>query len=177
MSWKEKLLYLLLTLALLGLMAVYVLEFYYFKRTFEIKTMSWVAALIGLADGALLGWLLSRKTGDAVERIQVFFFCLVLTTVFAPLIASMSNRFFSPHPLRWESVVFFEQKPYISERFGLLQGETPKPRGYYLFFIREGVMRRIDNRKPLTKAYQRGDTLQIPVRKGLWGVEWVPSWP
>lgn len=167
----------MLGLSFLGLIALYALEFYYFKRTFGIKTMALVAAGIGAVIGAILGGALSRKAEDAVDRIQVFLFCIVLTAGFSPLLASLSNRLLSPHPLKWESVQFFEEKPYISERFGIMKGEKVKPRGYNLFFIRNGTLERIDNRLPLSVKPQRGDSLQIPVRKGLWGVEWVGEWP
>ncbi|MBK6901903.1 MAG: hypothetical protein IPH04_03580 [Saprospirales bacterium] len=177
MSWKQKIGYFLVGLAFLGLIALYALEFYYFKRTFGIRTMSLVAAGIGAVVGVILGAALSRKAEDAVDRIQVFLFCIVLCAGFSPLLASLSNRLLSPHPVKWEGVQFFEEKAYISERFGVMKGEKVKPRGYNLFFMREGKLVRIDNRLPLPGKPQRGDTLQIPVRKGLWGVEWVGAWP
>ena len=176
-SWKEKMLYAVLALAVLGLVVAYVLEFYYFKRTFGIKNMSMIAAGIGAADGALLGWVLNRKARETVEGIQLYMFCIVLTALFAPLLASLSNRLLSPHPVKMERVVFFEERPYVSEMYGIMKGEKIKPRGYFLFFMREGKLERIDNRRPMAVPLQRGDTFEIPVRKGLWGVEWVVAWP
>jgi len=175
--WKERIVYTLVGLVLIGLVVAYVPEFYYFKRTFEIKTMALVAAGVGVVAGGILGVSLGRKAADTVERIQIFLLCVVLVALFSPLLASLSNRLISPQPVKMESVAFFEQKAYVSERFGFLLGEKVRTSGYYLFFIRNGKMYRMDNRRPVPGAPQRGDTMEIPVRKGLWGVEWVERWP
>jgi len=175
MRWQQKVLIALFGLLLLALVALYANEFYFFHRTFQVGRLLWWSALLGLALGVALGWRFSRVVEDLVERIQVYIFCIVLTTLFMPLLASLSNRLLSPHPAEWETVTFFEEKAYISERFGMMEGEKVKPRGYYLFFLRGGAMYRIDNRHRTGGTLQRGDTFDIPVRKGLWGTSWVQS--
>jgi hypothetical protein len=175
LSWKERLLYATLTLAVLGLVVVYALEIYYFKRTFNPASLFIGGGAVGLVLGLFAGRRFSRTAEDAVERIQVYLFFTALTVIFTPLLASLSNRWLSPHPPRAERVIFFEEKPYRQERFGLLFWASPsdKPRGYYVFFMRDGKLERIDNRAPLSPPLKSGDSMEILVRKGLWGVEWV----
>ena len=175
MSWTQKLLLFTLSLVMLALVVVYVLEFYYFKRTFEVRQLLLYGALAGVLLGAVLGWRFSRVVEDSVERIQVYVFCIVLAAIFMPLLASLSNRLLSTHPVQWEDVSFIEEKSYISERFGILKGEEVNPAGYYLFFERKGEMYRIDNRHKMGVAMKRGDIFQIPVRRGLLGYSWVLS--
>lgn len=175
LSLKEKIAYIFLGLLMLALVALYVFEFYYFQRTFGLKGLLLVSAMLGAALGAALGWRLSRDAEDEVDRIRLYLLCIMLAAIFLPLFASLSNRLLSPHPARLESVVFFEEKPYVSERFGVLKGEEVRIAGYYLFFHREGELLRIDNRHSLSPPPQRGDTILIPVRKGIWGVNWVES--
>ena len=172
---KEKLPWLLGLLLMLGLIVVYVFEFYYFQRTFSLSRLLLPGALAGVLTGVVLGWRFSRMAEDAVDRIQIYLFWTFLTTVFFPLLVSLGNRLLSPHPVVWESVAFFEEKPYVSDRFGVLKDEKVKASGYYLFFFRNGELERIDNIHPLAPAPERGDTILIPVRKGLFGVEWVVS--
>ena len=175
LNWKERLLYATLTLAVIGLVVVYALEIYYFKRTFNPAALFIGGGALGLVLGLLVGRRFSTTAEDAVERIQVYLFFTALAVIFTPLLASLSNRWLSPHAPRAEQVIFFEEKPYRQERFGLLFWASPsdKPRGYYVFFMRDGKLERIDNRAPLRPAPQRGDTMEILVRKGLWGVDWV----
>jgi hypothetical protein len=174
-TWKEKLPWLLGLLLMLGLIVVYVFEFYFFQRTFSLSKLLLPGALAGVLTGVALGWRFSRTAEDAVDRIQIYLFWTFLATVFFPLLTSLGNRLLSPHPAAWESVAFFEQKPYVSDRFGIMKGQEVKPSGYYLFFFRNGELERIDNVHPLAPAPERGDTILIPVRKGLFGVEWVVS--
>lgn len=172
---KEKLLYIAIALLLVGGIALYVLEFYYFQRTFELRPLLLIPAALGVALGAALGWKLSRDAEDEVEQIQVYLLCIVLSALFLPLLASLSNRLLSPHPVVWEDVVFFEEKAYVSDRFGMIGDEPAKPRGYYLFILRKGKLERIDNRHSMSPAPERGEIILIPVRKGLWGASWVLS--
>jgi len=175
LTWKERLLYAALPLGVLGLVVAYALEIYYFKRTFNMAPLFIGGGAVGLVLGLLAGRHFSRTAEDAVERIQVYLFFTALAVIFLPLLASLSNRWLSPHPPRMERVIFFEEKAYRQERFGLLFWGSPsdKPRGYYVFFMRDGKLERIDNRAPLSPPLQRGDALEISVREGLWGVEWV----
>ncbi|MBK7408875.1 MAG: hypothetical protein IPL49_05480 [Saprospirales bacterium] len=175
MRWQQKLLISLIALALLGLVVVYVFEFYYFQRTFHVQRLLLTGALIGAGVGAALGWRFSRVVEDSVERIQVYVFCIVLAVIFTPLLVSLSNRLLSPHPVQWEDVLFFEEKPYISERFGILKDEKVQTAGYHLFYSREGEIYRMDNRHKMGVSLKRGDIFQIPVRQGLWGFSWVLS--
>ncbi len=172
---KEKIIYIAIALLLVGGIALYVFEFYYFQRTFELKPLLLIPAALGVALGAGLGWKLSRDAEDGVEQIQVYLLCIVLSALFLPLLASLSNRLLSPHPVVWEDVVFFEEKAYVSDRFGIIGGEPAKPRGYYLFILRKGKLERIDNRHSMSPAPERGEIILIPVRKGLWGASWVLS--
>ena len=55
------------------------------------------------------------------------------------------------------------------------EGQEVNPSGYYLFFFRNGELERIDNQHKMSVRPEPGDTILIPVRKGLLGVKWVVS--
>lgn len=166
-----------LGLLLIGLIVLYILEFDHFNRTFEPGRMLGASAIVGALLGALLAYRLSRGAKEMIERVQIYVFCIALCAIFAPLLGSLSNRLLSFQPAREEPFIFFQQKPFAEKPFGVLQGEEVKADGYYLFFFREGKLERIKVKEPLSGSPRQGDTIYLPVRRGLWGVEWVAEQP
>jgi len=107
------------------------------------------------------------------ERIQVYTFCIVLSTVFMPLLGSLSNRLLSPYSPESRTFEFVKEEAYFADRFGMIKGELPQPSGYYLFFYRDGHLERLSTKEPLGEGLEKGDTLSLTIKKGLWGFEWV----
>ena len=173
MKRSEYILYTAIALGLVGLIALYVLEFDWFNRTFHAKTLVLVSIIAGALLGLGLGYRFREKGEDLTGRVQIYVFFTVLCALFMPLFASLSNRLLSPYPEREVPVEFIGEEGYYANRFGLVKGEMPEPTGYYLFFYHEGELHRITNDRPLFPDQERGDTVRLNMRKGLWGVRYV----
>ncbi|MCO6492768.1 MAG: hypothetical protein J5I98_30395 [Phaeodactylibacter sp.] len=164
---------LLIVLLVIGLIALYVLEFRWFDRTLGMRSL----ALYGMSAGALLGvalaWHFSRQAGNTIEKVQLYLFFVVFCTLFAPFFASVSNRLLGFSAPRAKPVEFFEEQAFFSDRFGLIEGQKVAPAGYYTFFYYQGQLRRVKSNYPLLPERQRGEQAELLMKKGLWGFEVV----
>jgi hypothetical protein len=173
MSAKTKIIAWLTILATVGLTSGYVLEFHWLGNTFEAGKLAAYSTLAALLLGAFLGWKFHKKGEEQVDKIRIWAACLIIPTVFAPLLGSWSNRLLSPYPSGQRQFEFFEEKPYAQSRFGFIEGETITPDGYYVFVFYNNELQRIRSKDPLFQGKQRGEMVELPVRKGLWGFETV----
>lgn len=135
MSTKFKVLTFLGVAAIVAIISIYVLEFQWLENTFKVKKLVWRSFGIGAFAGALVGLKLQKRTEDGIAKIQIWISCLLFPALLAPLVGSLANRLLSTQPVRMEPFVFFEEKPFAVSRFGILQGETITPDGYYIFFL------------------------------------------
>ncbi len=167
--------YLLITLGIVGLIVLYVFEFEWLNRTFHSRSLVFIFLLLG----ALVGYLLSkklRKTGkDWVEKLQLTLLIAVPLALFAPLLGSLSNRLLSFRAEQSIPVELVEEKAYFASIFGVLQDEKVKPTGYRSFFYKDQQLLRLQSKTPLFEGAEQGDTVQLPLKKGLWGFEFVPK--
>lgn len=155
------------------LLILYVLEFPYFSNTFEVQKMVIFAMILGAAFGAFLGFRYQYVAKDSLERFQVYTAFIVLSIIFMPLVMSLSNRLLSFQTMRQEQVELFQVEARVSERFGLLKGDAIQANSYYIFFIRNGELKRIKTEQDIFKNNKKGDLIQLPVKKGIWGYEVV----
>jgi hypothetical protein len=128
-----------------------------------------------LVAGILLRWLFNKYVASSVTRLQLWAACLLLPALFAPLFGSWGNRLPAPYPAKPVSFEFFQEKPFAASRFGFLEGEKIEPSGYYVFIIRNGKIERLRSKISRFGNLERGATIQLPVKKGLFGYE-VVEW-
>jgi len=166
---KDKLYAILGALALLGGGVMYGLEFNWFNRTIGMPGLVQYALLVGVLAGIGIGWTQRHQGRNLVERIQIYLFFMAIFGVFAPLLASLSNRLLTFRPIEYVSVEVVEEKAYYASRTPPIKGEDVKATGYYLFFYYQNKLRRIKNEKSYLRAREAGTEIQLPMQKGLWG--------
>lgn len=174
MSRAEYLRYGGLGLLFILLIVLYVFEFKYFNLSLGIKPLILASLLFGLLLGLFMGYRFRKSAGDLTERVQIYVFFVFIFMIFMPLFASLSNRLLSFRAVQMEEVEFVDQSANYSSRMGLIKGETVKPTGYHSFFYRNNHLYRVKTKQALFSPEQeRGDRVAIPIRKGLWGIEWI----
>ena len=161
-------------LLFIGLVVLYVFEFKYFHNTFAASFLVLYSLLFGLVMGLVLAHFFKSSASDLTELVQIHVFFVAICMIFMPLFGSMSNRLLDFHDLELREVEFVEEFPFYSSRYGLLEGEKVEPSGYYSFFYHEARLERIKSARPLFFESQRGDNVEVFVKKGFWGFEYMP---
>ncbi len=169
--WSARWPYILIVLLMIGLIVLYVLEFPAIRNTFKPGRLIWGAVIIGAVIGLVVGWFFQRTLFELVDKLRSFAFFIFVFAFFAPLFASWSNRFLSPYAIEERSCELIAKKAFYSERFGFMKGEKPKPAGYYIFVYDGKEIQRIVSRDGRFLSFSEGDTLKLPVKKGLWGIK------
>ena len=160
-------------LALLGLPFLYAIEIEYLNRTLHAGRMMMVALIIGLGIGTFLGYRFQKTATDSVGRIRTYAVSIVLSGLVLPLLVGLSNRLLSFYPVQAVRVEFVEESPRYSNRFGILPDERVQANAYFTFFYKDQSLYKIQTRQSLLPDAQRGDTVTLPMKKGLWGFEFV----
>jgi hypothetical protein len=172
MSLKTKLLIFAAVLAVFGTIVLYVLEFQWFQNYFGAKRLVMGALAAGLVLGLAIGFLFRKKADEQGEKMQLWATCITLPLLLMPLLASLTNRLFAQQS-RLTPVEFWEEKAYTMNRYGQLKDQRPDTSGYYVFVVMDGEMIRLESDEPVFPTAQKGDTVLLPVRKGLFGVAFV----
>ena len=154
---------------LILLIVLYVFEFRHFDNTLRVKGLVIASLIVGALLGLLLGIRYRHRGADLTEKVQIFVFFIVISMIFMPLIGNLSNRLLSFRQAVPTEVEFVEERPYLSDRMGVIKGEEIKPTGYYLFFYHQQTLFRIKSKTARFGGLQRGDLIQLDIKKGLWG--------
>ena len=170
---REYLIYGGLGLIFILLVVLYVFEFRVFDRTLEVKTLVIRSLLFGILPGAWLGYLFRRSGKDLTEKVQIYVFFILMSVLFMPLFGSLTNRMLSFRPVRTVQVELEGETPFYASRFGVIKGEKIEPTGFYTFFYYNGHLERLKSKQALFPGKERGDQVDLDLRKGLWGYDLV----
>lgn len=151
----------------------YVREFDHFNLTIKASKLVIPALISGGVLGVGLGLYLQRQYQDTIVRLQIVMACMFGLLVISPLLASLSNRLLTWKEVSYEEVEFVREQAYFSSRFGAIRGESQMPTGYYLFFYYDGRLIRLSLEDSFFETTEEGDLILIPVKRGLWGVDFI----
>ena len=160
-------------LLVIGLIVLYVFEFRFFDRTLEFNRLFVGSMLLGGVAGFLLGYRFRGAGRELIEKVQLYVFFIVLCALFAPLFGSLSNRLLSWRGTRDVSVEFVNEEPRFASPYGVIIDEPLEANRYYLFFYKDGVLYRIKTDTLHYPDLESGDTIVLPMRRGLWGFDVV----
>lgn len=158
----------------LGLVVLYAFEFKYFHNTFSASKLVFWSLCAGLLVGLFLASRFNKSAEDLTGTIQIYVFFIIMCMVFMPLLASLTNRWLDDDEVELREVEFVDEVPFFSSRYGIMEGEKLEPTGYYCFFYHEANLERIKSDKPLFFERERGDNVEIFVKKGFLGFEYMP---
>ena len=159
--------------AVIGLAVLYGFEYSWFDRTIGMPALVKWALGIGAFIGLIVGGYLQRQAKSRTEKAQMIVIFLVLGLVLAPLLASLSNRLLSPWPAQQQQVEFIDEEGFYSDRAPPIVGEKIEPDWFHLTFYYQGKLRRIKNKKSYFRSAERGDSILLLIKPGLWGFDVV----
>lgn len=172
MNLKTRLVIFFSVLALFGIVILYVLEFQWFQNSFGVQRLVIGALGAGLFVGVILGFVFQKRGDDLVEKMQIWTACIIVPVLLMPLLASQTNRLFAEQA-KPTKVQFWDEKAYTLNRYGVLKGDKIDTVGYFIFVVKDGEMVRLEHETPVFETAKKGDTVEISVRKGLFGIEFV----
>lgn len=162
--------------ALIGLIALYVREFEVFARTLQARSLVLGAMAIGAGIIALGVYALRSRFQPWDRHVTELLLLGVFGVLFSPLFGSWLNR--AVGQVQYESFEFVSETPYLTAGYGVIKGKKISPTGYRLQVRREGQLYRLRYRQhayfPLSRP---GDTVALPLRTGLFGVQVMESNP
>lgn len=179
MSLKSKLLIFLGTLGLFGVIGLYIHEFQWFQNYLHPSGMVVGSLVFGAVVGLGLGFYFQKRGEELVDRIQIWTVCLVLGVLPMPLLASLTNRIFAAQAATETKAQFWQTSKHVikggvGRPIFLLQDPNKQDVvGYFIFLIVDGEMVRVESKTPRFADNQQGDTVSVPIRKGLLGVDFV----
>lgn len=180
MSLKTRLLIFAGTLALFGVIGLYIHEFQWFQNYLHPQNMVLWSLAIGLLAGLGLGFYFQKRGEELVDRIQIWTVCIVIATLPMPLLASLSNRIFASQNPMETQVQFWQSSKHIirgsvgSKPYLFIQQVNKEDvAGYFIFLIIDGEMVRVESKIPRFEGVEQGQTVTVPIRKGLLGVDFV----
>ncbi len=170
LSWRERLGAIVSVVVLFGLIWLYTREYPVFTNTLQASRLVLGAFLLGflLAAGLLyaLRWRLTPWANHVPEVLLIVFFI----PLFMPLFASRLNR--AGGTVKYRMFEFVAEAPYVASAYGWLRYRPIEVTGYRLVVRDGGHLRQFQYKsQPYFSLTHPGDTILLPVRRGLLGVE------
>ena len=152
---------------------LYVLEFHWMQNTFEIKKLWLICSIFGMVIGFFSGKYFTKNKKDAIDKIRIFLMLIFAGAIIMPFFGSVVNRSLAFQSIENQTFEFLEQNAFAQERFGVLKDQEIKADGFYTFIIVNNLPFRIQSQKSLFPKAERGDLVEVPIKKGLLGFEVV----
>lgn len=156
-----------------GVIVLYVFELKHFDLVLNPKLLLAYAFGFGLILGIILGRKLSREVTDAYEKMRIYMMLIVLSIAFMPLLVNLANRLLDFKNPEIKDVSFENAEAYISEKYGVLQGEDVKIAGYKIVVVMDGTVLQLKSKHNPFPNNQPGDIVKIAVHRGLLGIHYV----
>jgi hypothetical protein len=156
-----------------GVIYGYAHESLYFSNTFQSRSLFFRGSVMGALVGLVGFFFLKNKAADALERFQIGAFSLLLGMFVFPFLALWSNHFFAEKDPLSTKVIFDRNEPIRTGRFGISKGKLPEIDGFYTYFLKDSDIDRVRSKQQLFRGLERGTDVELPVKKGLWGFEFV----
>ena len=168
MERRIKILSILFVVVLFGLVVLYVFEFPVFSNTLRVGRLVGGAIAFGfLLSGAVL-YAFRQRFRPAENHLPEIAALVILPALFMPLFASLFNRAAGPN--EYQSFRFVAERPYIAERYGILQTDTIRPTGWFLFVEENGREYQLRySEQPYYPVTRSGEQVLLPVKRGLLG--------
>ncbi len=170
LSWRERLGAITAVAVLFGLIWLYTREYPVFTNTLQVSRLVLGAFLFGFLLAAALLYALRRHLMPWANHVPEVLLIVFFIPLFMPLFASRLNR--AGGTVEHRPFEFVAEAPYVASAYGWLRYRPIEASGYRLVVRDGGRLRRFQYKsQPYFPLTQPGDTILLPVRRGLLGVE------
>lgn len=158
---------------IIALIALTVLEFRHFDLLLNPKLLLVYALVLGLILGTILGKKFSEGIKETYEKVRIYVVLIMASIIFMPLFVSLTNRLLDFRTPEKKAVIFENAEAYISERYGVMEGETAKIAGYKIVLVMDQEILQLKSKKHPFPNAKKGDTVELTIKKGLLGIKYV----
>lgn len=170
---NDQLRYSILATIVFGLIILYVFEISWFQRTLHATPLLLFSLLIGSIIGLIAAYYYRDSAEDLTERVQIYIFFLVVGMTFAPLLGSLSNRLLARSAVREVPAVVYHIQAKYASAYGVIKGEKPAVTQWKIALETPDGLLQLILKEPIFTEVERGDSLYLHVKKGLWGAEFL----
>ena len=164
----------LIVAAIFGVIFGYAHEVEWYSNTFGIKALIFRSLAVGGILGGIVGWFLRKKATDLEDRMPIFIGCIIVGLAVFPIKAIWLNHFFADQTPLSKKVIFERETPIRGSRFGIIKGfKMPAADGFYTYFLMDLEEQRVRSRQPIFPNVASGQTVELPLRQGLFGFQIV----
>lgn len=171
LTWKERLKYAMPVPILIGVIVMAAFEFKWMQNTLGAKQLAVIFAIIGLLIGGIVGHRFAKKTSDLVEKMRFYALFTIIIGLLMPFVGSWTNRNLAFNGFENRQVEFYEQRGFIAG-LGVVKGQNLNPEGYFTYLVIDGQLERFKSVKMLYRNVQKGEMVDLKMKKGLYGF-WV----
>lgn len=169
LSWRQIITSWITVIAFFVLLAVCILEIPKLGNVFHVSGLLKIGALAGLILGGILSWFFAKDVDDLTDRMKICTFIIVPLLILSPLLACLLNRVGSDGGKMEKFEIFEVEKIGVSEKN---QNTNLKMGDYFLYIFHESELEKV-RFNDLIVAPEKGEEIEINIRKGWFGWEWV----
>lgn len=168
LNWNQRIRAWVLASIIFFLIISYVFEFPRFENILDFKSLVlWSFLIIGIA-AAYFSWVFAKEEKTNLDKIRAFLIIFITTVIFAPLLGSLTNRYFSYKRPYLQAFEIFE----VSHQSQAQKSLTNPIYDYDIFIFHKNQPEKISlNSVPL--ELKKGDTITLELSEGFWGFIWV----
>ncbi|MEZ4948030.1 MAG: hypothetical protein R2879_16000 [Saprospiraceae bacterium] len=168
LNWNQRIRAWVLATIIFFLIISYVFEFARFENILNFKSLIlWSVMIIGIA-AAYFSWIFAKGEKTNLDKIRAFLIIFITTIIFAPLLGSLSNRYFSYKKTYLKAFEIFE----VSRRSQPQKSLSDPIYDYDVFIFYKNHPEKI-SLKSVSQELKKGDTVTLELTEGFWGFIWV----
>jgi hypothetical protein len=168
LNWNQRIRAWVLAAIVFFFIISYVFEFARFENILNFQSLVlWSIMLIGIA-AAYFSWIFAKDEKSNLDKIRAFLIIFITTVIFAPLIGSLTNRFFSYKKPYLMSFEIFE----VSSQSQTQKSLSDPIYDYDIFIFYKNQPEKI-RLSSVRSELKKGDIVALELTEGFWGFIWV----
>ncbi len=169
LSWKQIFTSWGAVLVFFAVLFICILEVPKLGNVFHVSGLLKIGAGVGLVLGGIIAFFLSKNVSDLTDRMKISTFVIVPCLILVPLLTCVINRLGSDDG-RMEEFEIFEVEKIGAEEKNLTS--QLKEGDYFIYVFHESELEKL-RFNDLIAEPQKGQTINIKIRTGAFGWEWV----
>lgn len=153
---------------------IFIHEIPYKINVFKLPLVLSISAAVGIIFAITVGYTVSKKLDELIEKFQVYVGSVILCTILFPLVINLSNRIYT---VKTNEILYLIE---VEEMFGMIlkgpiqKGKLPEPTAYLIHLKRhDDSIEKVRVTNNIAEGLNRGDLINLSVEKGIFGIRFI----